>query len=373
VETMKKIRVLLLLILAAAFLAACGLPKTSGTQADNSTQSDASSGGETTSALHTKARPEGGYTIALVNCSLSETWRVQMVAEFEQRANQLKAAGVIREYYETNADSDASKQVSDMEDMIAKGVDGILLAAVNPTALNSAIQKAVDAGIVVVNFNSLTSSSAIAAKIYQSDYEFGQICAQFLVDQLGGEGNILVLNGIAGNSVSDDRWNGAHDVLKEYPKLKIVGEAYGEWDYEKGKSATESLLAAVPQVDGVWSQGGAMTQGAIDAFVEAGRPLVPMSGEAGNGYFRTWLKYMGVDQFESIAPCYTTTISVTALETLIRALNGEKVAFDEQLPIETYYSEDVRRLYRPDLPDSFWCDTQLTDDNLHRLFDSIDS
>jgi ribose transport system substrate-binding protein len=116
-----------------------------------------------------------------------------------------------------------------------------------------------------------------------------------------------------------------------------------------------------------------MTQGAIDAFVEAGRPLVPMSGEAGNGYFRTWLKYMGVDQFESIAPCYTTTISVTALETLIRALNGEKVAFDEQLPIETYYSEDVRRLYRPDLPDSFWCDTQLTDDNLHRLFDSIDS
>ena len=110
---MKKIRVLLLLILAAALLAACGLPKTSGTQADNSTQSDASSGGETTSALHTKARPEGGYTIALVNCSLSETWRVQMVAEFEQRANQLKAAGVIREYYETNADSDASKQVSD--------------------------------------------------------------------------------------------------------------------------------------------------------------------------------------------------------------------------------------------------------------------
>ena len=65
--------------------------------------------------------------------SLGETWRYQMVAEFEQAAEELKEQGVIKEYLETNADADASKQISDMEDLISKGVDGILIAVQNPT------------------------------------------------------------------------------------------------------------------------------------------------------------------------------------------------------------------------------------------------
>ncbi len=72
------------------------------------------------------------------------------------------------------------------------------------------------------------------------------------------------------NSVSNDRWQGAEEVFSQYPDIEIVGEAYGEWDYAKGKAATESLLSANPEIDAVWSQGGAMTQGAVDAFVAAG-------------------------------------------------------------------------------------------------------
>lgn len=322
--------------------------------------------------LQPQAKPSsaasGGYTIAFVNCSLNETWRRQMVAEFEQKADELKEAGVIREYYETNAYNNASKQVRDMEDMIAMGVDGILLAAVNSAALNDVIDRAVDQGIKVVNFNSLTDSDRVTAKVYQSDYEFGRICARFLVDKLEGKGKLLVLNGTAGNSVSDARWSGAYEVFRKYPEIEIVGEAYGEWDYEKGRSATLSLLESNPVVDAVYSQGGAMTQGAVDAFIEAGRPLVPMSGESGNGYLRTWMKYMGVDKFDSVAPVYTSTVSVTALETLIDALDGKSVTFDNQLEMEALYGTDAMKLYRPDLSDDFWCDTQLTEENLNRLY-----
>lgn len=310
----------------------------------------------------------GDYKIAFVNCSLNETWRVQMVAEFEQRAEELKSEGVISEYYETNADNDASKQISDIHDMISKGVDGMLIAAVNPTACNDAIAEAMDAGIKVVNFNSLADTDNVTAKVYQSDEDFGKICAEFIVDKLDGKGKIIVLQGTAGNSVSNARWAGAEAVFNENPDIEIVGEAYGEWDYAKGKAATESLLSANPEIDAVWSQGGAMTQGAVDAFVAAGRPLVPMTGEAGNGYMRTWKEYEGVDNFDSVAPNYTTTISATALDTLIDALNGNEVEFDQLLEMGTITGEDLDTLYRPDMPDSFWCDTQLTDENLQKLY-----
>ena len=309
-----------------------------------------------------------GYKIAFVNCSLNETWRVQMVAEFEQAADELKEQGVISEYYETNADNDASKQVSDMRDMIAKGVDGILIATVNPTASNGVIKEAMDAGIKVVNYNSLADTDNVTAKVYQSDKDFGRIGAEFIVDKIDGKGKIIVLNGTAGNSVSNDRWQGAEEVFSQYPDIEIVGEAYGEWDYAKGKAATESLLSANPEIDAVWSQGGAMTQGAVDAFVAAGRKLVPMSGEAGNGYIKTWIQYLGTDDFDSVAPNYTATISVTALNTLIDALDGKDVEFDQCLEMSTITSDDINDLYRDDLPDSFWCDTQLTEENLQKLF-----
>ena len=224
---------------------------------------------------------KGGYKIALCNFSLGETWRYQMLAEFQQAAEQLKAEGVISEYYETNAEGEASKQVADMQDLIAKGVDGILIAPVNATACNDVISEAMAAGIKVVVFNSGCDPNFTdyTSYVYQDNFDFGVINAQFVVDALGPDGGkVIALQGVAGNEINATRWAGAKSVFDQNPQIEIIAEANGNWDYADGKAATEALLSAHPQIDAVWSQGGAMTQGAIDAFVAAGRPLVPMSG-----------------------------------------------------------------------------------------------
>ncbi len=310
-----------------------------------------------------------GYKIALCNNSLGETWRFQMVAEFEQACDALKESGVISEYYETNADADASKQISDMQDLIAKGVDGILIAVQNDTALNATIEEAMDMGIKVVAFNALPTTDNVVAKVNQSDFDFGRIGAEFLVEALEGKGKIIVLQGVAGNPICAGRWEGAKSVFDQYPEIEIVGEAYGNWDYADGKAATESLLSANPEIDGVWSQGGAMTQGAIDAFVAAGRPLVPMSGESGNGFMASWLKYAGVDKFDSVAPVYDCAMVVDALNVLIDALDGKEVVFDQSaMDMDIITSENINDYYRPDLPDSYWGGTRLTEENLAKLF-----
>jgi len=320
-------------------------------------------------ASDAKAADSDGYVIALCNHSLGETWRVQMVAEFEQAADALVEQGVIKEYYETNADADASKQISDMQDLIAKGVDGIVISACNPTALNDVIEEATAAGIKVVNFNMLATTDQVVAKVNQSDQDFGRIGAEFLAEALGGKGKIIALQGVAGTPVCIGRWEGAKAVFDQYPDIEILAEAYADWDYSTGKAATESLLSAYPEIDGVWSSGGASTQGAIDAFIAAGRPLVPMSGEGGNGFLASWKKYQGVDKFDSVAPVYDCAMVVDALDILIDALDGKEVVFDQSsLPMDKITADTIDEYYRSDLPDSYWAGTRLTEENLAKLF-----
>jgi ribose transport system substrate-binding protein len=365
-----KVKALICMVVVFIMIfALVGCAEPAQTTPDNAAE-PATADSEDTSAESTETEATGGYKIAFCDPTMSATWRVQMKAEFEYAAQQLKDAGVISEYYITVANDDPSKQISDVKDMITKGVDGIVIAASNPSALSPVVEEAMEAGIKVVSWNMLVDTDNVTSKIYQSDKEFGRVGAEFLAEKLGGKGKIIVLNGTAGNTVNAGRWEGAEEVFKKYPDIEILGTSYCDWEYGKGKAAVESLLSANPEIDGVWSQGGAMTQGAIDAFVAAGRPLVPMAGEAGNGFLRTWKQYIGVDNFDSIAPIYPPTMVLTALDTMIAALNGEQVEKIIEIPCNVITADTIDDYYRSDLSDAFWCDdTKLPDSVLASLFE----
>lgn len=358
---MKKILSILIVLVMVLGMTACGTQKKTDTN-DEVTNDN--------TVENTESEPKkDGYKIAYCDVSMNATWRTQMRAEFEQKAEELKAEGVISEYYVTNANDDAAKQISDVKDMIAKGVDGILIAAVSQTALSPVVEEAMDAGIKVISFNMLVDTENVSGKVYQSDAEFGRIGAQFIVDKLDGKGNIIVLNGTAGNGCNEERWRGAEGVFSQYPDINIVGTSYADWEYAKGKAATESLLSANPDIDGVWSQGGAMTQGAIDAFNATGRELVPMSGEAGNGFLRSWKENMGKDKFDSIAPIYKGTMILDALDSLVTVLGGGEINKVNELPMESVTADTIDDYYREDMPDSYWVGSQLSDENLKKLFE----
>jgi len=163
------------------------------------------------------------------------------------------------------------------------------------------------------------------------------------------------------------RHRGAMSVFSRHPNIRILGEAHAGWDYALGRTAVEGFLAAHPQIDGVWSQGGAMTQAALDAFKAAGRRLVPMSGEANNGLLKAWKENMGTG-FDSIAPCSPTSMSASVLDTAIRALNGERVEVNTVISLPLITSADLDGYVRMDLPDSFWNFTSLSAAQVNALF-----
>jgi len=347
---------LLLTLLLAAVLAGCN--KSNGVKAAGGKNAGGKTGVESTA---------GAYVIGFSNFGTGNSWRVQMEAEFRAGAEKLKSSGVIKEYYMMNSNGDVAGQIAGMKELIAKKCNAIIITAASPDELSPVCEEAMAAGIVIISFDNYVTTDKVTAKVGIDEFEFGKSGAQWLADKLGGKGSIIVLNGIEGAAVDAMRRNGAMSVFNNYPEIKILAEVHAGWDYSQAKTAMEGFLAKYPQIDGVWSQGGAMTQAALDAFIAAGRPLVPMSGEANNGLLKAWEKNKK-NGFDSIAPCSPTSMSVDALNTAIRALDGINVQLHTVITLPVITSDTLSDYIRVDLPDDFWNYTTLTAAQIDELY-----
>lgn len=287
------------------------------------------------------------------------SWRVQALGSTEILAEEL---GV--ELLVTDAQGDANKQISDTEDLLAQGIDALLISPVAPEQVAPVIERAHDAGIPVIVWGSEADTDRYTAKVVDDARFFGYEGGRKLAEDMGGEGDVIMLRGIAGNSVEQERYDGAVDALSEYPDIQIVGEDYGDWAFDQGKAITENLLAAHPEVDGVWSSGAAMTRGAIEAFKEADRDLVPMSGENLNGFLKLWAEL----DLQSSAPQFPTWQGPEALKLAVRALRG--------LPIESSYLlrppaiTDAASTVVEDASDDYWVEDYLTREEIEQIFPS---
>ena len=304
------------------------------------------------------------FTIGYDNYFMGNSWSVQLAAEAKAEAEKNKDR-VNMVYVESAGDT--QKQIANIEDLTTKKVDAIITTPLSPTALIPALKAARAAGIKVILLASTIKSPDYDALVTVDDVAYGKTGAEWLVKQIGGKGNIIALNGIAGISVSDDRSKGAKEVFDKYPDIKIVAAVNASWDYAQGKQAVSNLLAANPRIDGVWSQGGAMTLGAIDAFEAAQRPLVPMTGEDNNGYLKRWKAIEGKG-FDSIAVAKPTWLASEALRAAIDLLDGKNVPKDTVLPVPTITKADLDKYVKPGLSDSFWANTRLTDDQVKAIF-----
>jgi ribose transport system substrate-binding protein len=309
-----------------------------------------------------------GYVIGLSNFSLGNSWRVQMVEEAKYAAEQ--HADLVAELIVTEAEGSVEKQISDIEDLIAKKVDAILITAANPKALVPVVDKAMNAGIVVVDFDNLVYTDNITAHVIVDQKEFGRVQGEWLVKVLNGKGDIIAFNGIKGTAISAERFEGAKSVFDKYPNIKIVQEVYADWDYAKAKRAMENLLAAYPKIHGVWSQGGAMSEAVVEAYLERNECPPPVTGEDGNGFLKIWKEVQNTcPGWDSIATSMPTWCSAKAMEVALDALQGKKVNKEVFIPIPTITSKTLDNYVKPDLPDSFWCNSQLPEDRVKKMFE----
>lgn len=298
---------------------------------DDAAADDASSEdkGDSASANASDVLKKGDYVIGLSNSYFGNTWRKQMVEAFTKVADEAKSAGYIKDYEIQNGDGTVNSQIAQINSFILSNVDAICICAASPTALNSTIQKALDAGIKVVAFDSIVDLDGV----YTMDYPWPQIgkdSVEFVAEKLGGKGNVVVVRGVSGAAPDQGIYAGITEAIKNYPDLKIVQEVIGEASATKTQEELTKVLPSLPDVDAVITHCGGDAIGAVKAFEQSGRETPIIIGDNTAEFVNWW---MSKDGYETLSQGSTPGCGAAAFWTALDILNGYEVPEEMMLAV----------------------------------------
>jgi ribose transport system substrate-binding protein len=176
------------------------------------------------------------------------------------------------EIISTDANGDAAKLNSDIEDLIAKKVDGVIISGAWLEQLPAALDSLKKAGIPAVLVDRQWKGG-YTSYVGPENFKIGQQDAQYIVDRLGGKGTLVVLKGgPADNSIGLNRTNGMLDIVGKVTGITVINAPdFGGWSEDGGLKQMENLLAANPKIDAVFCENDSMCLGAQRAISDAGR------------------------------------------------------------------------------------------------------
>ncbi|MBA3038921.1 MAG: ABC transporter substrate-binding protein [Alphaproteobacteria bacterium] len=230
-----------------------------------------------------KAKKGPPWKIGYASSYAGNTWRAAAMDELQKVIiPEWQKLGLLSEVVVTQSNLNDSTQIQQIRQLVDQGADAIILCCSNPTALNASVKYAADKGVPVFSMTGyLTSEYAINSSVnYQvGGYEIGKA----MVDQLGGKGNVLVVEGIPGTSGSDSQNRGVLAGLASSPDIKVVGSVAGMWTDQVAQGEVQKWLATNPgKLDGIVVQSAA-EMGVLRAVQQAGRGEIPVAigGELG--------------------------------------------------------------------------------------------
>lgn len=306
---------------------------------------------------------EGPYRIGFANGFSGNTWRTECIASLKK---EVAATPDIAEFIVVDGQGDITKQVNDIEDLIAQQVHAILCIPNSGAAVAPALRKAAREGIVAAPFNLPVEGDAWTTYCGTDPAIKGRGLGQWLHDALAGKGKIVALGGLPGNSYTATAWAGAQEVLGDIEVLAFK-DAY--WEEDRAKVVMADLIAAYPEIDGVWCDGAQVAAGAMKALLAAGRPLVPVTGDDYNGLLKLYdAERANHPTFKIGLISEPTWQGVVALRSAVSLLKGQDVPKTQTIQPKIITDENYESYVRRDLPDGAFVDTNLSDEELKALF-----
>ncbi|MFI6904513.1 ABC transporter substrate-binding protein [Nonomuraea sp. NPDC050394] len=175
----------------------------------------------------------------------------------------------------TNAQSQFSKQITDVEQLIAQGAKLLVIAPLNSDGWEPVLQQAAAKKVPIITVDRKINAKACTdylTFIGSDFYEQGKRAADKMIEAVGGKGKVAILLGAPGNNVTTERTNGFKDRVKEKaPGITISFEQTGEFAREKGQQVTEQLIQSNPDINGIYAENDEMALGAVTALKGAGK------------------------------------------------------------------------------------------------------
>ena len=197
---------------------------------------------------------------------LNNPYFVTMKQALEEAAASVGATVVI-----TDARHDVAKQISDVEDMIQKKIDILLLNPTDSTGVEGAVKSAKAAGLVVAAVDA-NAKGPVDTFVGSKNYDAGVMACEYMGKALDGKGDVAILDGIPVVPILE-RVRGCKDALKKFPGIKIVTTQNGKQERDQALAVTENMIQANPGLKGIFSvnDGGAM--GSLAAIEASGKDI----------------------------------------------------------------------------------------------------
>ena len=236
-----------------------------------------------------------------------------------------------------------SEQIELVEQSITNGVDAIIITPADSTGIVPAIEAANAAGIPIATPNTKAYGGDVLAWIGVDNYQVGYQLGKALCEALDGKGNVVLIEGAAGNSTSTERVDGYNDAFREYPGITLLDSQPADFDREKGMTVMENFLERYDRIDGVASVNKDMSMGAIEAIKAADRmdEMIQVTFDVDNDCLDAIeagdILITGVQEEQSQV--------ANAIYACLLACNGFKVAPEQYIPM-TLVTKDNVELYR---------------------------
>ena len=291
------------------------------------------------------------WTIGYSDASLSNSART-FIWQFTQWA--ASTYPEIKKIVRTDANDNPNQQVSDIQNLVSQHVSCLIVSATSQTAIDPAIDAAQAAGIPVVIQERDVNTNSWTSFVDTQTYQIGTLQAEAVAKILGGKGNVVLLEGLAGNGAAEQTHQGHVDTFKKYPGIHILATQYSGWDPAKGKTIMEGWLQAFPHIDAVVSDSGLQNAGAYEAVQAAGR-LSEIKAWTGDS-LQQWIRQVQADHIPGAIVNRPLRFGAEAVDDCANILAGNTVPKRWYDPVEALDMNNLAKYITPNTAgsDQWW-------------------
>ncbi|WIX83739.1 substrate-binding domain-containing protein [Amycolatopsis carbonis] len=299
-------------------------------------------------------------TLGLADGFGDNNWR--KVTTAEAKAEVAKCPNVTSFTY-TDGQGNTQKAISDIQGLVAKGTQAIVVFPDAGQAVLPALRSAYKAGVVTVPYRvnpGGTPGQDYDAFVSTNFEQAGVLWGQWLVKALNGKGKVLNLGGPAANSQSLDEYKGMQSVLKDHPGIQFVGTTPYEvtnWDAAQTQRVITAALAKNPEIDAITTDFGAALASSFSAFTSAGRKIPAIATEDANQLACNWQQQKdGGNPFQLFTVSSQNAMSRLAIDVAVAKATGGVVPKDLVYP-QSAFEDSISGQPHP-----VTCDKELPSD-----------
>ncbi|MEA4932014.1 MAG: substrate-binding domain-containing protein [Lawsonibacter sp.] len=331
---MKKVSKVLALLLVTAMAFACS--SCSSKPASSSAASGSSAASSSSAASGSASSSDSGKTLKIgaTFYSLQNEFTMRM-----DNAGKAWAKENNVDYTSYDGNYDAATQLSQVETMIADGCDAIILNPQDADACAACVDAATEAGIPVIGVNTMVNSDKLISYVGSQDVSAGEDIMNFMIKHMGSDAfNIVIIEGPMGQSAQLQRYEGISNVLKDHPNIKVLDYNTANWSRSEAMTLMETWITTYgDKIQAVVAENDEMALGARQAIEAAGMDI-PCIGVDGIADAVTAVQNGGMiaSDFQNAEGQMTG-----ALDTAVKAINGETVEKQNWIPFEMITPENA--------------------------------